>query len=82
MVNAISEPEARQALCAAGSPAGDATFYYAERHDGGWLFGWKMQQGAPRMGTRAWVVADNGRVRMLGLAEPAADGIATALRDE
>lgn len=82
MVNAMSEADARQALRAVGSPACDATFYSAERRPGGWLFSWKLQQGPPRMGTRAWIVADNGRVRMLGLAEPAAEGIAAALREQ
>lgn len=81
MVTPITEIEAREALRAAGSPAQDARYYSAERRDSGWFFAWRIQQGPPLMGTRAWVVADNGRVRMLGFRESGADGIATALTE-
>lgn len=82
MVSPISEEAAREALRMAGSPAANPVNYYAERREGGWLFGWRVQRGAPGMGTRAWIVADNEQVRMLGLAERAADGIAAALGNE
>lgn len=79
MVRPISEDAARTALLQVASEASNAEFFKAERRDHGWVFGWRLDRGAPPMGTRTWIVADNGRVRMLGYKDDWDSAIAQEL---
>ncbi|HWB37773.1 MAG TPA: hypothetical protein VHA75_17295 [Rugosimonospora sp.] len=79
MVTPLSEQDARAALRLAGADASNPALYDAQRRDGGWFFGWRRQNGRPRIGTRSWVVADNGRARPLAFQERADDAIAAEL---
>lgn len=79
MVTPISEGEARAALREEKSEASNPEYFDAERREGGWVFGWREDRGAPPMGTRTWIVADNRRVRMLGYKDPWDDAIAAEL---
>ncbi|MEJ7648671.1 MAG: hypothetical protein WKF57_06520 [Nakamurella sp.] len=65
----IREVDARRHLELAGSPAANNVRYQATRHQHGWLFGFRRGNSPVLMGTRSWVVADNGRVRMLSPGE-------------
>lgn len=75
----LTEDEARRVLRLMNVDASNPSLFAAERRERGWCFGWRPENGAPRMGTRSWVVADNGRGRRLGLAELADDAIAAEL---
>lgn len=79
MVKPISEETARAALSQQASEASNAEQFRAERRDHGWVFGWRTDRGTPPMGTRTWVVADNGRVRMLGYRDEWDEAIAQEL---
>ena len=79
MVRPISEESARTALAREASEASNAEFYKAERRQHGWVFGWRPERGTPPMGTRTWIVADNGRVRVLGYKDDWDDAIAQEL---
>lgn len=75
-VNPLSEVEARRALLLEMSEASNPDYFSAERSEHGWTFGWRADRGEPPMGTRAWIVADSGRVRMLGHSDVGEDAIA------
>jgi hypothetical protein len=79
MVTPISEAEARAALLRAGSEASNPEYFDAERREHGWVFGWREDRGAVPMGTHTWVVADNGRIRMLSYKDLWDDAIAEEL---
>lgn len=61
----ISEAEARNALFQAHSEASNPDYFDAERRGCGWVFGWREGSRRVPVGTHTWVVADNGRVKML-----------------
>jgi len=65
---AITIDEARDALVAAHSEAADTEHFAGEPMEGGWCF-YCVAPGDIPAGTTTWVVADNGAVRPLGLAE-------------
>lgn len=79
MVTPISEEKARAALRLQASEASNAEYFRAERRAHGWVFGWRSDQGIAPIGTRTWIVADNGRVRMLGYRDDWDDAIAQEL---
>lgn len=79
MTSPISEAEARQTLLRQESEASNPEYFEAQRREHGWVFGWRDDRGQPPVGTRAWVVADNGRVRALGPREQWDDAIAEEL---
>ncbi len=79
MVTPISEPDARAALLREGSEASNPEYFDAERREHGWVFGWRDDRGDVPIGTHTWVVADNGRVRMLGYKDMWDDVIAEEL---
>lgn len=79
MVKPISEQTARSALSREASEASNKEFFAAERRKNGWVFGWRVDRGAPPMGTHTWIVADNGRVRMLGYKDEWDDAIVQEL---
>lgn len=72
----ISELEARSALLREGSEASNPEYFIAERREHGWLFGWREDRREIPIGTHAWVVTDNGKVRMLGYKDQYDDAIA------
>jgi len=65
----ISESEARESLLQARSEASNPEYFDAERREHGWVFGWREDCGDAPVGTHTWVVADNGRVKMLNPRE-------------
>jgi hypothetical protein len=75
MVTPISEIDARDALRKEQSEASNPEYFDAERRQRGWVFGWREDRGEPPMGTHTWIVADNGRVRMLGYTDTWDDAI-------
>lgn len=82
MVTPISEDDARRELRLQNSAASNPEYYGATRLDQGWLFGWRKELGPTPMGTRPWVVADNGHSRMLDLRDRAERVIETLLGQE
>ncbi|WP_105034914.1 hypothetical protein [Cryobacterium aureum] len=81
MVTQIDEQEARRELRNLSSEASNPANYAAARRARGWLFGWRTDRGSAPMGTRAWVVADNGRGRMLDLRDRADEVIEALLAE-
>ena len=79
MVNPITAAEARAALRDARSEASDPEVFDARRRTSGWLFVWRRDQGQPPIGTRSWVVADDGTVRAVPLGGRADDVLAEIL---
>lgn len=79
MVTPMTEDAAREVLRRAGAAAADPVRYAATRRQGGWSFAWSRDRGEPPVGSRRWVVADDGQVRVLGLRERADDVIAALL---
>jgi hypothetical protein len=61
----ISEAEARELLLQAHSEASNPNYFDAERRGRGWVFGWREGSRRAPIGTHTWIVADNGRVKML-----------------
>ena len=82
MVEIISETEARAALKTLRSEASNPHFYAAKRRNHGWLFVWRLERKNPPVGTRGWVVADNGRARILDLGERADDAMIAELAQD
>ncbi len=80
-VSPISELDARAALFSAGSEASNPEYFDAERRPHGWAFGWREDRGDVPIGTHAWIVADNGRVRMLRHNDSLDDVIAEELAE-
>ncbi len=80
MVDPITEDDARAALRAMQSAAANPSKYAARRLEHGWLFTWRIEQGPPLMGTRSWVVADNGVPRVVDMRQRADDVIADVLK--
>lgn len=80
MVGPITEDEARAALRTVQSAAANPLKYAARRLSRGWLFIWRIEQGSPLMGTRSWIVADNGVPRVVDMGQRADDVIADVLR--
>ena len=76
MVSQITEEDARRELSLMNSAAASTDHYRAIRRENGWLFGWRRESGRVPMGARSWVVADNGRARMLDIRDQADDVIA------
>lgn len=79
MVTPISEEEARAVLRAMQAPGADETTHGATRRTGGWSFAWRRELGNVPVGTPRWIVADNGRARMLRRRELADEAIADEL---
>jgi hypothetical protein len=77
-VTDISEESARQVLADAKSEAADQGRFRAERRTGGWLFAWSGLPEDVPIGTRSWVVADNGVAEELGFLDTA-DSLLAAL---
>jgi hypothetical protein len=77
-VHPLSESEAREILLQEQSEASNPNYFDAERREHGWVFGWREDRGDIPVGTHTWIVADNGRVKMLGHRER----IDTAIEDE
>jgi hypothetical protein len=69
IVHPISESEAREMLLRERSEASNTEYFDAERREHGWVFGWREDRGDIPVGTRTWIVADNGRVKMLSPTE-------------
>ena len=82
MVEPITEHAARAALKSAQSEASNPGFYVARRRKHGWLFVWRIEHGDPPVGTRSWVVADNGRARILRIGERADDVIGAEVAED
>lgn len=79
MVTPISESAARAVLLQEKSEASNPEYFEATRCNYGWLFGWRLDCGPVPMGTHAWIVADNGNMRMLGYQDLANEVIAEEL---
>jgi hypothetical protein len=78
----ISESEAREALLQAHSEASNPNYFDAERREDGWVFGWREDHGDPPVGTHTWIVADNGKVRMLGPRDDIGISIESAIAEQ
>lgn len=81
-MTALSEDEARKLLRDLRVSASNPEYYAARRRAHGWLFAWRIETGPPRIGTRSWVVADNGACRQVGFDEYADDAIDALLRGQ
>jgi hypothetical protein len=79
MVTGISEADARTVLRSVRSEASNPGTFEARRRDHGWMFVWRREGGRPPVGTRSWVVADNGRARAVDLGSRADETIALLL---
>ena len=71
----MTEEQARRALSEIGSPAANPDNYQARRIQGGWAFGWRENAGPPLVGTKGWVVADNGRSGTQKMSETAEETV-------
>lgn len=81
MSDQIGEQDARRRLLAAHSSAHDPRRYRAERLPDGWVFTWGGQLTDAPLGTRPWVVLDDGRAQPVAIGSTAAQAVAT-LREE
>ena len=81
MSEAISEQRARELLLEAHSAAHNASRYVAERLLHGWVFAWSGDLRSAPLGTRPWVVSDNGAVRAVEIGQTAAEVLAQLERE-